>query len=144
MFPLVAVSKRQTCVSVSTPEAELVAGSHGLLRELVPALDICDKVLPEDYQALFHEDNNAMIRVIKTGRNPTMRYLHRTHRISIAVLHEIIHGKGSSDKEVHIKYTPSCDMAADIFTKGFTDKVKWNHAIRAIGIVKTSKIGKKQ
>eukprot|EP00974_Lingulodinium_polyedra_P126520 11198573-Lingulodinium_polyedra.AAC.1 len=35
-------------------------------------------------------------------------------------------------------------MAADIFTKGFTDKVKRNHAIRAIGIVKTSKIGKKQ
>eukprot|EP00974_Lingulodinium_polyedra_P085341 8263035-Lingulodinium_polyedra.AAC.1 len=25
MFPLVAVSKRPTCVSVSTPEAELVA-----------------------------------------------------------------------------------------------------------------------
>eukprot|EP00974_Lingulodinium_polyedra_P077026 7457117-Lingulodinium_polyedra.AAC.1 len=32
MFPLVAVSKRQTCVSVSAPEAELVAGSHGFLR----------------------------------------------------------------------------------------------------------------
>eukprot|EP00974_Lingulodinium_polyedra_P027320 2638813-Lingulodinium_polyedra.AAC.1 len=66
MFPLVAVSKRQTCVSVSTPEAELVAGSHGLLRELAPALDICDKVLPKAYPALFHEDNSAMIRVIKT------------------------------------------------------------------------------
>ena len=44
MFPLVAMSKRQTCASVSTPEAELVAGSHGLLRELVPALDMGDKV----------------------------------------------------------------------------------------------------
>ena len=37
MFPLVAISKRQTCASVSTPEAELVAGSHGLVRELLPA-----------------------------------------------------------------------------------------------------------
>ena len=56
MFPLVAISKRQTCVSISTPEAELVAGSHGLTRELVPALDMCDKMLPTDYDAVFHED----------------------------------------------------------------------------------------
>eukprot|EP00974_Lingulodinium_polyedra_P095628 9269395-Lingulodinium_polyedra.AAC.1 len=78
-----------------------------------------------------------MIRAIKTGRNSTMRYLHRTRRISIAVLHEILNGHGNLNKKVDIKYTPSCDMAADIFTKGFTDKVKWVHAIRAIGIVKT-------
>ena len=74
--PLVAISKRQTCVSVSKPEAELVAGSHGLLRELVPAFDLCDKLLPRDYPAVVHEDNQAMIRAIKSGRNPTMRCLH--------------------------------------------------------------------
>eukprot|EP00974_Lingulodinium_polyedra_P019182 1853024-Lingulodinium_polyedra.AAC.1 len=85
-----------------------------------------------------------MIRVIKTGRSPTMRYLHRTRRISIAVFHEIVTGHENLAKKVDIEYTPSCDMAADIFTKGFTDRVKWDHAIRAIGIVKTSKIGKKQ
>eukprot|EP00974_Lingulodinium_polyedra_P093535 9062728-Lingulodinium_polyedra.AAC.1 len=101
-------------------------------------------VLPKEYPALFHEDNDAMIRVIKTGRNPTMRYLHRARRNSIAVLHDILNGHGNLDKKVDIKYTPSCDMAADIFTKGFTDKVKWIHAIRAIGIAKTSKIGKRQ
>ena len=71
MFPLVAISKRQTCASVSTPEAELVAGSHGLVRELIPALDMCDKVLPAEYEALVHEDKQAMIRVIETGRTPT-------------------------------------------------------------------------
>ena len=99
MFPLVAISKRQTCLSVSTPEAELVAGSHGLLRELVPARDLCDKLLPRDYPAAFHEDNQAMIRAIKSGRNPTMRYLHRTHRISIAVLNELLTGKVDVCKE---------------------------------------------
>ena len=45
MFPLVAISKRQTCVPLSTPAAEIVAGSHGLVREFVPALDMCDKIL---------------------------------------------------------------------------------------------------
>eukprot|EP00974_Lingulodinium_polyedra_P025601 2475030-Lingulodinium_polyedra.AAC.1 len=95
---------------------------------------MCDKVLPKEYPALFHEDNNAMIRVIKTGRNPTVRYLHRTHRISIAVLREILTGHARLSKKVDIEYTPSNDMAAGIFTKGFTDKVKWCHATRAIGM----------
>ena len=45
MLPLVAISQMQSCASVSTPEAELVAGSHGLVRELIPALDMCDKNL---------------------------------------------------------------------------------------------------
>ena len=141
MFPLVAISKRQSCTSVSTPEAELVAGSHGLVRELVPALDMCDKILPDGYLAFFHEDNQAMIRVIETGRNPTMRYLHRTHRISIATLHEILTGQ-STDTTVKCQFTKSSEMAADIFTKGFTDKGKWTHATRSVGIIDVADIPK--
>ena len=134
MFPLVAISKRQTCASVSTPEAELVAGSHGLVRELLPALDMGDKILPAGYNASFHEDIQAMIRAIEMGRNPTMRYLHRTHRISTATLHEIITEK-VSDATINCEYTTSAEMAADIFTKGFTDKHKWNHATRSVSII---------
>ena len=80
-----------------------------------------------------------MIRVIETGRNPTMRYLHRTHRISIATLHEIITGQ-VSDTAINCEYTMSAEMAADIFTKGFTDKTKWNHAAKAVGIVDANDI----
>eukprot|EP00974_Lingulodinium_polyedra_P037824 3627089-Lingulodinium_polyedra.AAC.1 len=69
-----------------------------------------------------------------------MRYLHRTHRISIAAMHEILTGHAHLSKKVDIEYTPSKDMAVDIFTKGFTDRVKWDHAIRSIGKVKTGKI----
>ena len=84
-----------------------------------------------------------MIRVVKSGRNPTMRYLHRTHRISIAVMNEILTGRANLDKKVEIDHTSSSDMAADIFTKGFTDKVKWVHAVRAIGIVPSRLIGRR-
>ena len=114
MFPLVAISKIHTCVSVSTPEAELVAGSHGLLRELVPALDICDKLLPPNYPAVFHEDNQAMIRIIRSGRNPTVRYLHRTHRLSIAALHAVITGQVGVNEEIDVESTTPANMAADI------------------------------
>ena len=68
-----------------------------------------------------------------------MRYLHRTHRISIATLHEIITGQ-VSDTPVSCEYTTSAEMAADIFTKGFTDKGKWNHATRSVGIIDVGEI----
>ena len=64
-----------------------------------------------------------------------MRYLHRTHRISIAVLHELLTGKVDLSKNIKVEYTTSDQMAADIFTKGFSDKKKWEHAIKAIGLV---------
>ena len=44
-FPLMGVSKKQDCVSSSTPEAELVAGAWMLRREGLPALDLWDLLL---------------------------------------------------------------------------------------------------
>ena len=44
-FPMVGVSKRQGSTVVSTPEAELVAGNHGLRYELLPIMDVCDLIL---------------------------------------------------------------------------------------------------
>ena len=68
-----------------------------------------------------------------------MRYLHRTHIISIAMLHEIITGQ-VADTKIDCEYTTSAEMAADIFTKGFTDKVKWVHAARSVGIIDVADI----
>ena len=70
-----------------------------------------------------------MMRVCQTGRNPTMRYLKRTHRTSVAWLHEVC----SSDS-VELLYTESARMAADIYTKGFTDAAKWEGACWNIGV----------
>eukprot|EP00971_Amphidinium_carterae_P270899 5375869-Amphidinium_carterae.1 len=56
-----------------------------------------------------------------------MRYLGRTHRVSIAWLHEVFKG----DNMILHK----CDttpQAADIFTKSFTDVSKWKHALSLI------------
>ena len=84
-----------------------------------------------------------MIRVIESGRSPTMRYLHRTHRISIATLHEIITGQ-VSDAKINCEYTTSAEMAADIFTKGFTDKTKWTHAVKSVGVIQVNDIPKRE
>ena len=61
---------------------------------------------------IMHDDNEAMIQVCRTGRNPTMRHLGRTHGISIAYLHQ------EAKKEHHkLGYITTDQMAADLFTK---------------------------
>ena len=130
-FPLSFVSKRQSCVSHSTPEAEIVAADHVMRLMGIPALDVWETILPSEVEGFtFHEDNTTMISVCNTGRNPTMRHIGRTHKVSIAWLHERF------AEELHrLEYEFSDRMRADIFTKAFPDPLKWAHAIDLIGVL---------
>ena len=128
-FPISAVSKRQGSISQSTPEAELVALNHGLRTVAIPALDIWN-LLATGVKLVCHEDNEVAIRVCKTGRNQTMRHLGRVHGITIAWLNEqYLSGLFS------LEYEPSATMAADIFTKGFTNPDTWAAVSRLVSVV---------
>jgi hypothetical protein len=76
-FPIAGHSKRQTCVSHSTPEAEIVAADAAVRTCGIPALILWTVILPHIETIYFHEDNQAMIQVMKTGRNPNLRYIDR-------------------------------------------------------------------
>ena len=39
--------------------------------------------------AKVYEDNETAIKVMLTGRNPTMKHLHRVHGVSLAALHDM-------------------------------------------------------
>ena len=77
-----------------------------------------------------HEDNQAIIQCVKTGKNPTMRYLHRTHRVSVGWLHERFQGE-----QLDLVYEVTTRMCADIYTKTFDNADKWKHACWLIGLV---------
>ena len=80
-------------------------------------------------QVVVHEDNDVAIRIVRTGRNQTMRHLSRSHGIHIAWLHEMY------DRNVfQLVYEPSSSMAADIFTKPFTNQPGWDHVCSLINI----------
>ena len=78
-----------------------------------------------------------MIKVVESGRNPTMRYIGRTHGVSVAWLHETF----KSD-DLDLAYEVSSRMCADIYTKAFTDADKWRLACWLINICDPKELNK--
>ena len=122
-FPLAACSKKQNCVSNSTAEAELIATSMAVRNTGLPALNIWDKVLERKALLKIYEDNTAMIKLLNHGYSPSMRYLGRTHAVSISAMKEVI-----DLKQIEVEYIGTKEMKADILTKGFASRVIWDNA----------------
>ena len=62
-FPLNGVSKKQTCVSHSTPEAEIVAANAAVRLEGLPVLQLWDIVLERKVIATLLENNQATMQI---------------------------------------------------------------------------------
>ena len=62
-----------------------------------------------------------MIKILKNGLSPSMRYIGRTHAVSIAAMKEVI-----DMEEVVIEYINTKSMKADILTKGFSSGDQWD------------------
>ena len=65
----------------------------------------------------FHDDNEAMVQVMNTGNNPTMRHIGRVHGVSIAFMHQEFMKAYTA-----LGYIKTAKMAADIHTKAYSDK----------------------
>ena len=129
-WPILAMSKKQTATSHSTPEAEIVSCAQALRVKGLPFLHVWEAIIGKPAVCEVMEDNDAMIRVAKTGKNPTMRHIGRTHCVSISWLQEQVSGKYT-----RMHYCPTDRQCADIYTKTFEDKFKWIHARILINVV---------
>ena len=84
-FPLSGSSKRQGCVSHSTPEAEIVAADVAMRAMGMPALRLMERILGKEPKFVFFDDNKAMISVVRSGKKPTMRHLERSHGVGCMI-----------------------------------------------------------
>ena len=71
-FPISATCTKQTAVAHSTPEAENVSANAALRLCGLPTLDLFETALGRLVHLELMEDNQSTIKIIKTGRNPTM------------------------------------------------------------------------
>jgi hypothetical protein len=101
-------------------EAELVAASLGTKNYGISLAafmqQVCEGLGARAHPLIHHVDNQCVIEVVRTGRNPTTRHLSRVHGISNGFLHD---QHNQDDMIMH--YVSSSLMAADIYTKAFVD-----------------------
>ena len=138
-FMMSTKSTRQSCTSHSSTESEIVAADVALRTVGLPALNLWDTLFGREVKCVFHEDNEAMIRVCKSGRNPTMRHLGRTHRVSVSWLYERF-----QDRWADLRYIFSAKQAADIFTKAFVNPEKWDQVRQLVNVVHPARFWHKQ
>ena len=133
-MPITGVSKKQTSVSKSTPEAEIVALDHGVSKEGMALATLWQHAIGKGKETQpfiinVLEDNESACRIVITGNNPNMRYMSRTQRIDISWLNERF-----NDGIFRFVACPSHYQGADIFTKACIDKVVWNRNLHTLGM----------
>ena len=94
-----------------------------------------DQSYGKEPRIVFHDDNQAMIAVIRSGKNPTMRHIERSHGISITWMHEMF-----LLSYIILIYEITSKMAADIHTKAFRDPMAWKRACMLINVLEASDI----
>ena len=114
---LLLKAKKQTAVSHSTVEAEIVAADHALRTSGLPALILWEKLINRPLHLELNQDNQATARIMTTGKAPTLRHCKKTHCVSVAWIHERVRGQDASLNDCNTEV-----MAADIFTKHFVSR----------------------
>ena len=127
-YPIAWLSKRQTSVSRSTTEAEVVSLAYALFQEALPALSMLERILSRDVVLEVREDNEATIKVIRKGYSPKLRHIQRTHKVNLASLSEVF-----QDPNIQLDYVSTLQQVADLFTKAI-EPAKWQRAVRMLGI----------
>ena len=133
-FPLTWVSKKQSSVSRSTTESEVVSLAYSLFKEALPMCSLWDKLLNRDMDLYILEDNKAAIQVCQNGFSSKLRHIGRTHKVNLqSVKDEIMR------ESTHLEYTITDKQAADIFTKAL-EPMKWPAALEMLGVVSPDRL----
>ena len=111
-FVAAAVSKKQTSVSNSTNEAEIVASDYGVRMEGFPALTFWEIPMKRTPLLRHMVDSSSVMRVIQVGRSSSLRHCGRTHKVAWALLHE-----QHKCKHFMLLHCPGWRQCADISTK---------------------------
>ena len=83
------------------------------------------QLLAQRTRLLVMEDNDAVIATVIKGRSPVLKHCNRTQRIALDWLLERL----QSDPAISLRYVPTRDQAADIFTKAAFQGPQWSHLV---------------
>ena len=78
----------------------------------MPALRLMERILGKEPKFVFFDDNKAMISVVRSGKNLTMRHLERSHGVAVTRMHDMF-----ARDYMYLAYEVTDRMAVDFHTK---------------------------
>ena len=108
--PISWMCKKQTAVSHSSTESEIISLDTGLRLDGLPALELWDlivSVLGNVSRVFVFKDNKAVIKMIIKGRSPTLRHVSRTHRVAFDWLFDRINLDSKIQVKLHRHQKPT-------------------------------------
>ena len=128
-FPLSWICKKQTAVSRSTTEAEVISLAHSLFSEALPTLQLWCRFLKREVRLDVLKDNEATLKIIKKKCSSKLRHVTQTHKVNLAGTYDVF-----EDPFIDIEYVSTKEQVADIFTKALAPQA-WDHALRLMGML---------
>ncbi|CAE6921679.1 RE1 [Symbiodinium sp. CCMP2592] len=125
-FPILWYSKKQSSVARSTPEAEAISMASALFGETLNVQETVSLLLQQSIPAVFEQDNEALIKILKAGYSAKLRHMGRVHRINVASMAEVLAGDDISCRYCHTK-----DQIANGLTKVIVP-CEWGHMLQQL------------
>ena len=111
-FPLYWQSKRQSSVARSTTESELIAMANGMFGEVYNMQAFLESLVNKTVNVEFHQDNSAVLQVLKAGYSAKLRHTGHVHKVNVASIAEAL-----EDKSISASHCVTLDQKANGFTK---------------------------
>ena len=90
-FPLTWKVSKQTFTASSSSESEVVSYSNGLRHEAMPVQSLMEVFLGNRLFIRNLVDNTQAPAACDKGYSKRLRYLARTHRVALGVMHDLLH-----------------------------------------------------
>ena len=87
----------------------MATGMFGKVLNLEPFLEY---LIQKSIEVRFHQDNDAVLKILKSKYSAKLRHLNRVHRANVASICEIL-----DDAVISAIYCPSAEQRANGFTK---------------------------
>ena len=108
-----------------------MAADLALRTEAILAMPLWEKLLGRRVDVEFMEDNEAVVKICRSGNSQKLMHLPRTHRVDASFIAECT-------QELNVckmGHAHTDNQAADICTKRFTDPPKWLKLLYLINVV---------
>ena len=127
-FPVYWSSRKQQSVARSTPEAEAIAMSGAMFSEAINRQTLLQHLLGFHVATTYHQDNEAVLRILASGYSAELRHCGRVHRINVAAMSEQL-----TSESITAQYCPTQEQIASGFTKVIAP-AEWGHMLRQLGM----------